>query len=183
MALASICNLGVIFDTNLTWISQRISAVYKSYFHNIPNFRCIPDIINQLPTACRTIISCFLCYSSLRSLSYITLFHSISLPIKLIVFNSSTISLFVNNKWDNSMYSFLSHLQRSPNWPTTWAPLFLVFIRSTGPLLFTVYSFYRSALLHCLFVLQVRSSSLFIRPYIDLPGFIWKCLTYFIILD
>jgi len=46
----SACNLGVIFDRNLT-LAQHISAVFKSCFHNICDRRRIRNTIGQT-TAC-----------------------------------------------------------------------------------------------------------------------------------
>jgi len=87
-------NLGVIFDKNLSF-AQHISAIDKSYFHNIRDIRRIHNrllLIKLLPAP-------LLLLSFTLKLTIVTLFYSICLLHKRIVFNLSlTLLLLLSPK-------------------------------------------------------------------------------------
>jgi len=87
----SACNLDVIFDKNMSF-KKPISAVSKSCFHNIRDLRRIYKTIYQ-NTVCP--IATSLIRSKILKLTITTLFNTICLPLKLIVFDLSLILLFV----------------------------------------------------------------------------------------
>jgi len=75
----SACNLGVIFDENLSF-AQHIAAVSKSCFLNIRDLRCIRNTIDRT-------IAPLLLLSLILKLTIVTLFYSVNLLHKRIVFN------------------------------------------------------------------------------------------------
>jgi len=88
-SIDSVCNLGGIFDRNLSF-AQLISSIYKSCFLNIRDLRRIRNVIDQT-TACtiaNSPIRCKIDYCN-------SLLYSIYLLHKLIVFNLSLTLLLV----------------------------------------------------------------------------------------
>ena len=83
-------NLGVIFDNNLT-VSQHISAVSKSCFHDNRDLGRVRNTIDL--TTARSLLS--LPLSSILKLTIATLYYSIFLLLKLVVFNSFSSRLHV----------------------------------------------------------------------------------------
>jgi len=89
LPVVSARNLGVIFDKNLSF-AQHISSTSKSCFLNIHDLRLIRNTIDQ--TTVRTIL---LLLSFILKLTIVTLFYSINLLNKRIIFNLSLTLLLV----------------------------------------------------------------------------------------
>jgi len=84
-------NLGVIFDKNLSF-AQHISSTPKSCFANFANIRDLRRIRNTIDQTTACTITTSLIHSKLIS---VTLFYSIYLLHKRIIFNLSLTQLLV----------------------------------------------------------------------------------------